>query len=731
MTVYEHTIPTLLIWLGVLAAGGLGAVSVWRWAPRIPAMWIISALHGLFLALLLWCLLMPGKKTVETRTLKPRFVVALDTSKSMMLSPEEDSANRWTRAQEILTMPWVASVGAECDIDLYRFDSDVGAPLPLSQASALVAEGETTLLRDALKKITARYVGMNVAGGLLLSDGIDTREAFDEWAAEARPFKLHTVQLEADAIWQQEPDLRIDTVQTPKRVTVDWQTALKAVVSGQGSPDAVTVQLFKDGVLQQEVPTRIPADGGSRQVTFELTHPELGIHTYRVFLPVLPGEGNTNDNTYAVSVQVIDARNRLLYVDGPPRWESKYLKRALQANKEVTPLVFLQGAEGKPMSFGAVGSMTADMTEQQLSFFKILVIGNFTAEEIGERRALNVIRYVEAGGSLVLLGGTKAWGRDGFVASPLKKLLPVKGYKARAREGEFPVALTDIGRSHPAFAGDMALWDLIPPVLSVFPNVVPALAARVLVEAQTPEGAEAMILSQRYGQGKVVAVFTDSLWKWMLHPQAMETRPYQRFWDQMISWMLPAEDELDKHRLTLMTDRENLVLGEAIRIMARTGDEALGTEARVRCDIELPDGETAPFSMRAEPVATASGKSYPGFVTSYTATKPGLYRVTASAMIGGVQTVSDPLSFFVKPFSAESIPRAMNAEVLRSIAQSSGGQFYKDIEALNDSLASLTVPVVEEESSEHHTLWKTWLVIACLTLLAALSWIVRKMNNMP
>ncbi|MBT3296028.1 MAG: hypothetical protein HN919_21985 [Verrucomicrobia bacterium] len=731
MMVFEHTMATMWIWLGVLGAVGLGAFSVWRWAPRTRAMGVISLLHVLFLFLLLWCLLMPGHKTLETRTLKPRFIVALDTSKSMLLTPQEGLSNRWARAQEILAMPWVERVGDECDIDLYGFDGEVGAPLTMAQLSELRPEGESTLLRDALQKITARYAGMQVAGGVLLSDGVDTREAFDDWATEARPIALHTIQLEADAIWAQEPDLRIDTVQTPKRVTIDWQTQLNAVVSGQGTRGAVTVQLFKDGVLQQEMPIQIPADGGTRRVAFDLRHPEMGIHLYRLVLPPLPGESNTNDNTYAVSVQVIDARNRLLYVEGPPRWESKYLKRALLANTEVTPLVFLQGPGGKPMSFGAVGSMTADMTAQQLSFFKIVVIGNFEAEELGDRRANNLIRYVEAGGSLVLLGGSRAWSREGFAASPLKAILPVKSFKAKAREGEFAVALTDTGRAHPAFAGDPDLWEILPPVLSVFPDVVPAQAARILVEAQTPEGVEALILSQNYGQGKVVAIFTDSLWKWKLHPQAIATRPYQRFWDQLISWMLPAEDEGERDTLTIMTDKETLVLGESIQVSARLGTDAPLPDVHVRCEIELPGGDKAPFSMRAEPVTTTSGKTYPGFVTRYTATAPGLYTVTATAVVDGISKVSEPLSFFVKSFSAESTPRGVNADVLRSIAQGSRGRFFKDADALNNALMSLNVSPVEEETSEHHTLWQTWLVIACLALLATVSWVLRKVNNMP
>jgi len=733
MTVFEHTMPTLLIWFGLLAAVGVGAFSLWRYAPRTIPMWAISGLYVLFLFMLLWCMLLPGSRTEEIHTLKPRFVVALDTSTSMLLSPSEDISNRWAKAQEALALPWTDSVGAECEIDIYAFDSEVTRKIPMEEAVALEPKGEATLLRDSLRKVTGRYAGMNVVGGLLLSDGIDTREAFDDWAAETGTFPLYTLQLEPDAIWEEEPDLRVDAVQTPKRVTVNWKTELKAVVSGQGTQGAaVNVQLLKDGVLQQEAPTQIPSDGGSREVTFELDHPQIGVFTYRVVAPPLPGESNTNDNEYAVSVQVIDAKNRLVYVEGPPRWESKYLKRALQANRQVTPLVFLQGPDGNPMSFGPVGSMTADLTDQQLAFFKIVVIGNLDAEELGERRCRSLIKFVETGGSLVLLGGAKAWGRDGFVRTSLKGILPVKSYKAKQREGEFPVMLTDEGRSHPAFAGDASLWDVIPPVLSVFPDVVPSRAARTLVVAQVPGGGvHPIILSQQYGQGKIMAVFTDSLWKWQLHPEATETRPYQRFWDQLVSWLLPEKDDVDKNKVTVFADRETLVLGDEIQISARLGGDYEGREANVRCEIELPKGEKAPFSMRPEPVTTSSGKTYPGFVTIFKATAPGLHNVTASAVVEGKKLTSDPLSFFVKPFSAESVPRAVNAGVLQSLSRSSGGRFFKDAEALSDVLASLSFPQIEEKTSEYRSLWQRWLVIACLMALAAVAWVLRKLNNMP
>jgi hypothetical protein len=734
MTVFQHTPPTEFIVFGLLLALVVGAFSFWRFMPRTLGAWLAAGAHLLFLALLGWCLLLPGKRSTETRTLKPRFVVALDTSRSMTLRPNSNALERWAVAQQALALPWVKHVAADCEIDLYTFDTSVGRKLAIGEVAGLAPQGEASLIRDSLRRITSRYGGVNVVGGLVLTDGNDTREAANDWAGEAHPFPLHTLALEGDAVWAVEPDLRVDTVQTPRRVSVDWTTELRALVSGQGTQGKpINVRLFKDGQLLKETPAQIPEDGGSRQVTFELTHPELGVFTYRVEVPTLPGESNTNDNDYALTVEVVDAKNRLIYVEGPPRWESKYLTRALQANRQVTPIIFLQGPGGKPLGLGPVGSMTPDLTDQQLSFFKVVVLGNLDAQELGERRAGSLIKYVEAGGSLVLVGGTEAWGPAGFAASALKNILPARGFRTVPVEGEFPVALTAEGLAHPAFAGDAALWESIPPVLSVFPGAQLTPAARALVTADTPQGRQPIVVSQPYGQGKVVVVLTDSLWKWQLHPHAREARPYQRFWDQLVAWLLPEKEEIEKDRIDLFTDRETLAIGEEVSVSARigAGTEGAGQPAELRCEIVQPDGTKTPFTLRPEVVTTASGQAYPGYATRYQATQPGMHRVTASALVAGRPVKSDTLSFFVKAFSPETAPRPMDEVVLKGIATASGGRHHTTLDELDETLSALTIKQVDEELSEYHSLWQTAIMLASLMLVAALGWIARKVNNMP
>jgi hypothetical protein len=384
------------------------------------------------------------------------------------------------------------------------------------------------------------------------------------------------------------------------------------------------------------------------------------------------------------------------------------------------------------MTIGQAGSMTPEMREDQLAFFKIVILGNLDAEELGAARAANLVKFVEDGGSLVLLGGAKAWGEAGFAATDLRKLLPARRRGDPIQEGDFPVQLTDTGRAHPAFAGDPELWEVIPPVRSLFAFSGLSPGARSLVEAQTDTGTQPIIASLRYGQGKVAAVFTDSLWKWQLSPDARTSQPYQRFWDQFIGWLTPEEQELEGNALEIAADRDQVYLGETIEltVQGRQAD-VLDDTLAVQCVITGPDGRAVPFSMGNRFIPTASGKAIAGRGYDYQADQPGLHTVLAEATVAGSKVRSDPISFFVKPFTPESMPRPANEAVLQAIANAGGGRYCESAEALDRALNSLQVDVEEDEISEYNSLWQQWLVLGCLIGLLSVEWIVRKSVNMP
>ncbi len=732
MIIYDHTIPAPAIVAGIVAALALSAAGYWLYVKRDWKLAPLIILRSLFFLLLGWCLFMPGERTVQTLQQKPRFLVLLDKSKSMTMTSAKESTNRWQVAQDVLGRAWTVSMADKCDIDGYAFASELSAKMPLEELTRQNPDGMSTLLREALKKTAGRYSGLDVTGCLLLSDGIDTREAFSDWSLEKRPFPIYTMALEKDAVWEEEPDIRVDTISTLRRVTVGWQSELKAVVSGQGTQGKpITVQLFKDGAMQQQLDTQIPAGGGTREVVFSLDHSVVGISTYRVYLPPLLKETQTNDNEYAVTVQAQDTKNRLMYVEGTPRWESKYLSRVLRESKLVSPAIFLRGPKGKFLTFGVRGDIAPDMQESQIALFKIVILGNLTGEELGEARALSLVKFVENGGSLVLLGGSKAWGPEGFTKTALKVLLPAKRYSGKAQEGEYPVVLTEQGRSHAAFAGDKTLWDKIPPVLSVFPGVVPTPTARVLVEGQTPSGPQPIILAQDFGQGKVVAIFSDSLWKWQLSPDALKNNPFPRFWNQLLSWLSPKVEKIAGKDWEVFVDREQCFLGEEIEVTARwAGTDKPPAGVAVNAEFTLPDKRKIPYVMSPQAGQVQDGKVVPVMSVKFKGETPGMFSVLAVSEIGGRRLESDAVSFSVKPFTPESVPRPPANETLKAIAENSGGAFFESAEELDKVLSALQPKKIEQEISEYKSWWQQWAIIGCLIALITLEWIIRKWRNL-
>jgi len=430
-------------------------------------------------------------------------------------------------------------------------------------------------------------------------------------------------------------------------------------------------------------------------------------------------------------VQVIDSKNRLLYIEGVPRWESKYFVRVLKGLKNITPVCFVRGPGGRFLSYGAAGTAAPDLSEQQLLNFKIVVLGDLDAAELSNARAESLINFVENGGSLMILGGAKAWGAQGLLAGPLSKILPIKATEQLTlQENRIAPALTGEGRAHPIFTSeDSAAWSKMPPVLSIFTGGTLSPGATTLITAEASGGRQPVLVIQKYGQGKVAAILTDSLWRWQLAPGKINY--YQRLWNPLLAWLSPTEMDVNAYQLDLAADADKVYPGETIDLKARLTTPAgvVSKDTVVTCEVQEPDGRKIPFRMTKQDVTSATGKKYPGYNVSLTPLKPGLHNAVASCEIGGQRNVSAPFSFFVQPFTPETVPRAANIGVLRAIADASKGRFCEP-EEVNKVLSEITVPTSEEERGSYQSLWNNIPVLACLIGLLGLEWILRKLRNM-
>ena len=724
---YEHTVPQPVIIGGVIAAIVVTLFAFWRYLPRDRGTILMALLRIAFFLLLAWCLFRPMDKRRQSEQLKPRFLVVADTSASMALTPQKAIPTRWSVTQEVLKQPWTQEIPLKAEVDCYSFDSILGTKVPLKQLGVLEPKGQGTRLRDSLQQIVDRYRGQPLAGILVLSDGLDTRELTDDWASGSWPAPIYSVRLEPANSWEETPDARVMRVDTPRRVVVGWQSELTAVIGANGTKgEPINVQLYENNKLLQEIPTQIPAGGGTREVKFQLDHKSIGTYVYKVKVPALPKEVMLDDNEFSITVDVTDTKNRVLYVEGVPRFDFKFLKRALEKNKEISPIILLQGPDGKLMSVGHAGTVNLTMAHEQLAQFKIVVLGNLDAQTLGEERAKALLKFVEEGGSLILLGGEDAWSTRGFAATPLKPLLPVQRETGDPPlEGKFNVVLSKDGMSHPALQAVSQKWAKPMPVLSIFPGTTPTAGATTVMSADD----KPLIVTQRFGQGKVAAVLSNSLWRWQLEPGQKEE--YQTFWDGMIQWLMPQASKVDAFTLDLSADIEQMFLGETITLSARIGGAQAGKVGNipVKLQIQTPDGRKIPFPMPQMTTGAAAAKGQAVFNAEFKADAGGMHNAVATAMIDGREVASGPFSFFVKPFTPETSPRGQNETLLRALAQASKGEFLEK-ERLNDVLMALKIQTSEEERVIYNSLWDSPFMLGGLMVLLAIDWILRKRRNM-
>ena len=737
--IFEHSFPISAIVTALLVALVTVAWTTWRYLPRNVVSAALVVLRLLFLLLLFWILLMPGRKSALTELVKPQFVILLDKSSSMTQAfGDGQTTARWDTALDMFKMKWIDTARVKCIVEVYPFHSDLETPVALDEVKSLVPDGKSTHLNLSLNRLFDRLSGRDIAGVLVLTDGIDTREKKDNWAEAGWNAPLYVVELEPPGEPDDTPDMRVESVDTPRRAIVGWDTSMAVTISGQGGGgEPFPVILLKDGKEQEKIAVTIPPEGGSREVQFKLTHPEVATEIYTVRIPILPGEVQTNDNEMVVAVDVLDARNRVLLLEDTPRQETRFLSRVLFANKDITPLAFFQIPNRRVpgtkewVAYGDRQGLSFELTAEQLRLNKIVIIADFEASAFTKEHIDALLEFVEKGGSLILLGGARFWGAEGVVKTDLVKLLPFTRAGAPSIEGKFTVEWTAEGRAHPALANNPDMPADLPPVLSVFTGASLSGAAQALVEAQTDRGTQPLLVSRIYGQGKVLAVLTDSLWRWQLNANADKT--YQVFWRQIIQWMSPAEGEMDQYYLELFTDAGTIGVGDPAvlqgRLVVPTTETQRSRNWKVKCVVTTPSDREIPLDMISRTIQAAGGGDIPGYLAEFIPSEPGNYKAVAMVEIDGKQITSSPCLFTVRATSQELVPKPINDKVLKSLARFSGGRYGTpaDIDA---ALQELRADDKRVTKLEYRSLWQNMFVLCCLITLLTIEWVTRKLNNL-
>jgi len=724
--------PVALIVVLGAAAAGVAVAGYLRPSGESRRAWVLVALRLAALGVILLALLRPVLVVKAVEPQQNFLGILLDDTRSMQIADGEGEDRRaMVRRLFGAAGDLTPALAERFTLRWFRFDSSASR---VSGPEALTFDGTRTDLAEALGQARTELAGVPLSGLVLVTDGADNAErAVSDTlrALGAGAVPVFTVGLGREAL---DRDVQLGRVQAPRRVLKDASLLVDVVVSQSGyAGQRVPVLVEDEGKVIGSADVVLAGDGEPVTARIPITAAEAGPRVLRFRVPAQPGEMVTQNNARETLVVVEDRREKVLYIEGEPRFEVKFIRRAVMDDKNLQVSILQRTAENKFLRLAVDNAEDLaggfPKTRDELFRYHGLVLGSVEASFFTPDQLRMIADFVSVrGGGLLALGGRRAFAEGAYADTPVAEALPVLIDAAPPAEpffAEVKVQPTRAGASHaatqiaPTEAASLERWQALPPLTAVNRIRRAKPGATVLLTAPGDRDGDQIVLAyQRYGAGKSIALPVQDSWLWQMHADVpFEDQTHETLWRRLMRWLV--DDVPDRVTTTLTED--HVEVGQAVDLFAAVRDETFGqvNDGRVTATVIGPDGaeSTVPLDWSIERDGEYSARIVPE--------APGLYEVKVGAERDGKPAGGDVAWFRSGPSDGEYFDAGMRAPLLRRIAEETGGRFYDQdtIGSLPEDLryTGAGVTVVEEKD-----LWDMPALLALVVILLGVEWTLRR-----
>lgn len=738
---------------------------------------LLIALRILSASILLSCLLAPVILEKKDITPPTHLSILVDTSQSMQLADghaSETAVPRLSQVNQLLfgeSTGFLQALGDRFRVHLYPFDTRLHQSItPVQAFNAreqgssfqfnIEPEGTLTNIGTALREVAEVWKGQQHAGVVLITDGAHNSGHFPLEALVA----LHTP-VYAIGVGTVEPpkDIQVQRVDVTPVAYTGHESVIRVTVAQTGytgettrlSLREVTSNRLVDAatltLTDEQRQNVAPSYTQTKQVIeLKLTPQTEGNFRYTVALPTLDGELTNENNEKTFSLKSVKAKLNVFYLEGKPRWEYTFLKRALERDPDIEPqcaILSLHETSKKPGTDvvlsrlngyypqGSPASETPRFPEprDELLKYDALILGDLTDEHLTPSQQSAIVDFVEIHGKpIIFLPSANMLGPNGLRNTELAKLLPIhipiNG--CRMWNTEFTVQLTQSGAFHTMLqlgktsGRNAALWRNLPALSRFFSGFRLRGGARSLMETGK---SEPILIFQRAGLGKSLLIAAEGLWNWDFGARNFKDTSYYplygRFWAQVLRWMAT---NTDGNRLYLTTDASTYAIGDTVAVTARVYSETYQPQAGATIQIQVTPPEGASFELRTRAEAIDGTADNAGtYNAQFDALQKGTYRIRAIGKAGNTTYGEENIDIYVQPQLAELETPQLNENLLKQLAAQTGGAYFAiaDAESLPDNIEGVQNPVFVDAERE---LWAHPLILITIVGLLGTEWFLRK-----
>jgi uncharacterized membrane protein len=742
-TIAFHPFWPFYITLLLAAAAVAGSYLLYRrTAVVMPPIWRygLSGLRAAAFIILLFLFLRPVLRLHSVIPQKNFVAIAYDMSKSMEIRDGAQKRSRLEVERQLLrpdNNPVLQALAQKFKIRFFSFSRSAERVPGFRDAPR---HGNSTDLERTLNTIAGELAAVPVAGIVLFTDGADNHSS----DLTATAGQLHARNLPVYTVGIGSPDISRDTevvrVTVPRKVLKDTLVEADVAVrsAGYSGQRARLLVLDRQRQLQGQEIT-LGRDGEVKTYKVHFSSQSAGPGVFRFRVEPFPEEIVPENNDQTAVVRIEDEKPQILYVEGEPRWEYSFVRRAILADKNLHLITLLRQADGKFLRQGVESASTLDKgfpnDKAELFQYKAILMGSMEASFFTFDQLRIIADFVSRrGGGLLMLGGKHSFGQGGYIHTPLEDVLPLDlGPDAAGvpafQDLEFQARLTPYGFQHPITRLSLSedqnrkRWESAPALVGFNPTANLKPGATSLLQGSVPDtrGQSPVILAfQRFGRGKSVALTTASSWRWRMG-QEHTSNFHELFWKQMLRWLV--SDVPDP--LNVTTEKQSYPPDDVAIIRAEANDASFMplNDARVLSQVRTPSGKTVPVQLAWD--IEKDG----GYSAAFKPEEEGIYEISSEAFHGDKSLGTAKASFQVADSTEEFHNASMNSDLLKRLSSATGGRHYsaEDLRTLPEDISYIDKGASRIEEKD---LWDMPFLFLLLAGVMCTEWILRKRKGL-
>jgi len=360
---------------------------------------VLATVRAAVLLVLCFCLAGPALELSSAVPQRNVVGVLLDDSRSMTIA-DQDGQPRSAKLLELFgsDSSVARALSERFQLRYFRFGSSSAR---ITDPAELRFQDSWSRMAPALERTREDLAQVPLSGLVLVTDGADNSGMSTDSLVARLPsgVPLYVVGVGSERMQR---DLELSAVESPTAALEGSTVAVDLVIRQAGfSGQTVQVQAEEAGRILATQEVTLGRDGAAPPVRLFVPAPPAGLHTLQFRIPPAPGEALTENNVAEATIRVRGGPERILYFEGEPRYELKFMRRAVAEDRSLQLVTLLRTAERKYLRLGVRDSLELAAgfpdSREELFEYRGIILGSveasaFSAEQLRSNMTGRVCR---------------------------------------------------------------------------------------------------------------------------------------------------------------------------------------------------------------------------------------------------------------------------------------------------------------------------------------------------